>query len=349
MVAESEIAEVRRVYAEAERSVLSRISNRLQKGKSLDISEWERQKLQELRTMRNGIDNDIVKKLNNFNDDKLEQLIQKSYKQGSDQAAASLKKVLSEEVQDTLILSDQRAVRALTEEYQQSLAQTHLRILRQADDVYRRAVREGAQYVTSGAGTRLEGSQRILNDFANRGITGFQDKAGRSWNLSSYVEMATRTATGRAQVEGNINRMQQNNIDLVVVSAHVESCELCDPWEGEILSVSGNNDDYPSVQDARDGQLFHPNCRHNLTAYIEGLTETPEPVEGKETYEDRQQQRYLERGTRKWKRRQQAAMTDREQMKTDAKVSEWQGRLREFTDDTGRRRKYEREQINEAR
>ena len=86
-----------------------------------------------------------------------------------------------------------------------------------------------------------------------------------------------------------------------------------------------------------------------MTAYIEGLTETPEAEPGGEDYEDRQNQRYLERGTRKWKRRQQAAMTEKEQSKSDAKVREWQSRLKEFTEDKGRRRKYEREQINEAR
>ena len=349
MVAESEIEEVRRVYAEAERKILSRISNRLKRGKSLDISEWEQQKLTELRTMRRGIENDVIKNLQNFNDDELEKLIRKSYRQGSDQAAASLKKVLDEKVQDSLIQSDERAIRALTQEYQQSLDDTHFRILRQSEDVYRKAVREGAQFVNSGAGTRLEGSQRILNDLANRGVTGFQDSAGRNWSLSSYVEMATRTATGRAQVEGNLNRMHENDVDLVVVSAHAESCELCDPWEGEILSISGDSDEYPSVDDARGEGLFHENCTHNLTAYIEGLTETPEAEPGGEDYEDRQQQRYLERGTRKWKRRQQAAMTDKEQSKADAKVREWQSRLKEFTEEKGRRRKYEREQINQAR
>ncbi len=95
--------------------------------------------------------------------------------------------------------------------------------------------------------------------------------------------------------------------------------------------------------------MIKPNCAHNLSAYIPGLTETPDPVEGEETYEDRQQQRYLERGTRKWKRRKEGAMTDREQKKADAKVSEWQNRLNEFTDETGRRRKYNREAINEVR
>ena len=96
-------------------------------------------------------------------------------------------------------------------------------------------------------------------------------------------------------------------------------------------------------------EIITPNCSHNLTAYIPGLTEKPEPVEGKETYEERQQQRYLERGTRKWKRRKNGAMTDKEKRIADAKVSEWQERLREFTDETGRRRKYGREAIEQAR
>ena len=96
-------------------------------------------------------------------------------------------------------------------------------------------------------------------------------------------------------------------------------------------------------------EIITPNCSHNLSAYIEGLTDKPKPVTGKETYEDRQQQRYLERGVRKWKRRKVGAMTDKEKRLSKSKVSEWQGRLKEFADETGRRRKYNREQINQVR
>ena len=40
-------------------------------------------------------------------------------------------------------------------------------------------------------------------------------------------------------------------------------------WQGKILSSSGNNSDYPSLQEAMDGGLFHPNCRHAINALSE--------------------------------------------------------------------------------
>ena len=344
--------EVGRVYAQAERDIIQRIANRLPTDKSLPIENWEAKKLAELRQLRSGVEMHIAKKLDNYTDKELQDIIQEAYTKGMDSAVADMRRHLPEDdipVTEGFGTVHQDAVRAQTEALSGKLKATHLRIVRQADDVYRKAVARGANHVLTGSGTRIEGAQLALNEFANKGVTGFIDNAGRSWNLQSYTEMATRTNVGQAALEGHMNRMTENNQDLVVVSAHVESCPICDPWEGRIMSISGNSDKYPPVQEAIDDGLYHPNCGHNLTAYIEGLTETPEPEPGEEDYEDRQQQRYLERNVRKWKRREAGAMTDKAQEKASEKVSEWQGRLSEFIDDTGRFRKYEREQITEAR
>jgi len=222
-------------------------------------------------------------------------------------------------------------------------------MIRQADDVYRQAVSRGVNTVLTGSGTRVEGAQRVLNEFANRGVSGFVDKSGRSWNLKTYAEMATRTTAARARIDGSLNRFQQNGEDLVVVSAHAESCPICDPWEGRILSISGRSEEYPSVSEAEADGLFHANCTHNATLWVEGLTTKPEPVDSTDNYEERQQQRYNERQIRKWKRREVAAMTDDEAKKAKNYIRKWQGKQRELLEGTDRYRKYERESITQAR
>ena len=348
---EKEFAEVRRIYAQAERDLISRIANKLAKDKTAKISEWEVQKLRELRQLNNGVNLHIVKKLRNFNEKRLGELIEKAYKQGSQSAAADLKKVF-DTVDEQLIGSDIQSIEALTKAFKDNMDSTLDRIVRQSDDVYRQAVRQGVEYTVSGTGTRLEGAQRVVNEFANRGVSGFRDSAGRSWNLNTYAEMATRTATRRAQTEGNINRLTRNEVELGVVGAHAESCPICDPWEGQVLALTqraAREEGYPTVQEADNAGLFHPNCSHNISAYIPGLTEKPEPVSGHETYDNRQQQRYLERGVRKWKRRNVGAMTEAEMRKSKAKVNEWQDRLTEFVHDNDRKRKYNREAINQVR
>lgn len=342
--------EVGRVYAQAERDIIQRIANRLKKDKTLSIEQWEIRKLRELQTLRSDIEKQIVAKLDNYNEKELRPIIEELYNQGSKDATADLRKVYNiNEITTDFGRIDEATVANYVKALKDNLDSTHLRMVRTADDVYRKAVSRGVETVLTGSGTRVEGSQRVLNEFANRGVTGFVDKSGRSWNLKTYAEMATRTTSARARIDGTLNRFQQNGEDLVVVSAHAESCPICDPWEGEILSISGDNDDYPSVSEAEADGLFHANCTHNTTLWVEGLTTKPEVQDSTDNYEERQQQRYLERGVRKWKRREVAAMTDDEAKKAKSYIRKWQGKLREFTDKTDRYRKYERESIKAAR
>ena len=63
-------------------------------------------------------------------------------------------------------------------------------------------------------------------------------------------------------------------------------------------------------------------------------------------YKATQQQRYLERGIRKWKQQASALETaGLENTFENAKVREWQARMRDFTSQTGLSRQYPREQI----
>ena len=342
--------EVGRVYAQAERDVIQRIANRLKTDTSIPVRQWELRKLKELQTLRSGIEKQIIAKLDNFNDANLQNIIKELYTSGSDSGIVDLKDVYNiTEINQGFNQIDEDTVTNYTSALKDSLSNTHYRIVRQADDVYRQAVSRGVNTVLTGSGSRIDGAQRVLNDFANKGVSGFVDKSGRSWNLKTYAEMATRTTSARARLDGTTNRFSQNGEDLVVVSAHMESCPLCDPWEGRILSISGNDKEHTSLNEAKTAGLYHANCTHNVTLYVEGLTEPPEPQPGGKGYENRQEQRYNERNIRRWKRREAGAMTETEAKKTKAKVSEWQRKQRDFLDDTDRRRKYEREQIDQAR
>lgn len=350
---EDKILEIRRIYSQAEIDLITRIANKLKRGKTLSLSDWERSKLLELRQFRNGVNQQIISHLQNVADERFEELIELAYQKGSKSAIDDLLMIKNEDaIQNTLLRSDVLAIRAIATEFNERVAQTHLRILRTAEDYYRQAVANGVEYTLTGAGTRLEGAQKTLNELADKGVTGFVDKAGRNWNLSSYVEMATRTATGRAKVDGNINRFTANGEDLVIVSGHFESCPICDPWEGRILSISGTSQKYASTQEAIDAGLFHPNCTHNFTLYVDGLTDPKKVIKQKKDqnlYEERQQQRYNERMIRKWKRRKAASLTEEEAKRAQAFVSKWQSKQRDLVDRTGRRRMYGREQLDTAR
>ncbi len=343
--------EIRRIYAEAELRTIEKIANALEKGH--DAPQWAQQKLNDLRRVKGEINDDVIAYLKNSNPDVVD-AIEEAYKKGQKSAVADLRRDNQRvEVSGTFSTHNRRAVRALAKETVNKLNSTHLRILRQADDVYRQAVAEAGSNIITGVETRREAAQRVLNKFANRGVTGFIDKAGRSWNLASYAEMSTRTASGRAAINGMADRLQENNRDLVIVSDHGGECELCRPWEREVLSLSGASNEYESLSTAEARGLFHPNCRHSINLYVPDLTEevgNNQADSTKEQYQARQQSRYNERKIRQWKRRKAAALDDEAEQKAQSKITEWQKRQREHIDENeDLKRKYSREQIDSAR
>jgi len=161
--------EVGRVYAQAERDIIQRIANRLKRDKTLSIEQWETRKLRELQTLRSGIEKQITAKLDNFNDKELQGIIQELYNQGSKDATADLRKVYKiDEITTDFGKIDEQTIANYTKALKKSLGGTHLRMVRQTDDIYRKAVSRGVETVLTGSGTRVEGSQRVLNEFAKK-------------------------------------------------------------------------------------------------------------------------------------------------------------------------------------
>jgi hypothetical protein len=192
-----------------------------------------------------------------------------------------------------------------------------------------------------------------LEDFAKRGISGFVDKAGRAWDMASYAEMATLTAIERATLYGYVDTMQEYGYDLAIISSHAGACPLCVAWEDVVISVSGESDEYPSLDDAMNDGCFHPRCLHYLETYYEGITrkgrDAPRDVESpSDSYSARQHQRYYERKIREWKRVMAVAQTPEDERLAYAHVRKYQEKVREqikSTKTTGDKlsRKYFRE------
>lgn len=95
------------------------------------------------------------------------------------------------------------------------------------------------------------------------------------------------------------------------------------------------------------------NCKHLFTVWY-GSTKKEDLGftydENKEEYEKTQKQRYLENGTRKWKRKQVIAkksLDEEQYKKASSKAREWQDRLNTFTEENNLKRDYSREHIKD--
>jgi len=104
------------------------------------------------------------------------------------------------------------------------------------------------------------------------GFVSLVDKGGKTWELGNYSKMLVRTKMIESANTGMMNQLSAYGFDIVQCSQHNGACQLCTPWEGKLLSISGRSvgkvkgvDN--SVDDAKAGGLFHPNCRHRLVPY----------------------------------------------------------------------------------
>lgn len=242
-------------------------------------------------------------------------------------------------------LAGLRAVEALTQETLGNVLATHNGILRSVMDTYRSVIAESSSGVLLGDQTRRQAAQAALNRFAQKGIVGFVDAAGRGWRLENYTEVALRTACGRAAVQGHVDRLQANGLDLVIVSDAPKECDRCRPFEGKVYSLSGTDPKYPSLDSARAGGLFHCNCRHSTSLYQPGITRPMHDTEDPQGYADTTHLRYLERQTRAAKRVELAAMDEPARKAAHAKVMWRQSQIREHVATTTAKRSPVRERL----
>lgn len=89
---------------------------------------------------------------------------------------------------------------------------------------------------------------------------------GRNYNIASYAKTVARTRLSEAHSAGVIDAAINNKYDLVKVSSHQTQTDICEPFEGNIYSLSGTSNKYPKL---RERPPFHPNCLHVINIYID--------------------------------------------------------------------------------
>ena len=135
-----------------------------------------------------------------------------------------------------------------------------LKIRENSLDVLQKALLKGE--------THREASKKLIAQLKQNGLTCFRDRAGKKWTLENYADMVVKTIQQETARHGLTNRLQERGADLVKVTDHADECELCKPWEGKILSITGATEGYTTLNSALTSGLFHPRCSHALVPYV---------------------------------------------------------------------------------
>ncbi|MGE5572948.1 MAG: phage minor capsid protein [Bacteroidota bacterium] len=197
-----------------------------------------------------------------------EQAVPRLYREGMKEAESQLQRAgLS--VKFGFGAVHQQAVQVLAENSYRRLADIVQVIGRRTEDLYRETALEATRQSIIGYKTWSEVAGDIRKRLQEQGVTAFEDRRGRKWNLSTYSEMVARTTTAEAHLAGTGNRLLENGHDLVIISSHGSPCEKCTKWEGRVISLTGKTPGYPTLEHAKGEGLFHPNCRHTYYWQLE--------------------------------------------------------------------------------
>lgn len=298
------------LFADAETAILQIIASLV--ARNIEAPDWRARQLAEAHRLRTELDK-VLAALQTGSQDRIRVAIDAAYSFGVARAGSELE-AAGTHPQIAFGGINLDAMTNLVDQAKVALGSALLPIQSTAQRIYADVVTQTAARMLAGVGTRRQVAALALQDWARRGVTGFTDKAGRTWDLPTYAEMTARTAASQALVAGHADRLVETGHDLVMVSDAPEECELCRPWEGKILSLSGRTP--PDRQraggvsftvagtlgQARDAGLHHPNCRHREVLYLPGVTRPLRDTADPDGDRLRQQQRYRERMVRRYKR-----------------------------------------------
>lgn len=127
---------------------------------------------------------------------------------------------------------------------------------------------------------------RSLRNYLGKMLKGedFIEVGGRFYSIASFAEMTAREQLHNIYVEATVAECNRYGNDLVQMSRHQDPCEMCAALEGMVFSISGQDDEFPPLNEPVevevegkivmvDPKAPHPNCEHNLNPVTRNILE----------------------------------------------------------------------------
>lgn len=268
--------------------------------------------------------------------DLLEEMDGKTFRQ---KAALLLQKYqgrgLAKETGEFFKIND-RKLDALIKATTNDMQKAETAVLRMANDQYRKIIYNAQVYANTGAGTYEKAVDMATKDMLSAGLNCVEYANGARHTLSDYADMAIRTASKRAYLQGEGVKRQEWGLHLVIMNKRGNPCPKCLPFVGKVLiddvwsGGSKADGDYPLMSSAISAGLYHPRCKDGHTTYFPGISTPPddkfsrqelEAVEKQSKQEARQQ--YAGRQAEKFGRLASFSLDSENQKQYQQKAEQW--------------------------
>lgn len=236
---------------------------------------------------------------------KILEMIQKGFKGA---------KAPTDAMQASFFKVNDRKLDALIQATTYDMKKAETAVLRMANDQYRKVIFNAQVYANTGAGTYEKSVDMATKDFLSSGINCVVYKNGARHTIADYADMALRTASKRAYLQGEGTKRQEWGLHLVIMNKRGCPCPKCLPFVGKIMiddvwsGGSKKDGNYPLMSTAIAAGLYHPRCKDSHTTYFPGITTVDAKYNKKEIANLEEQakseakQQYRERQKKKFQR-----------------------------------------------
>lgn len=250
------------------------------------------------------------------------------------------KKTVSGATAEFFKLND-RKLESLIKATRDDMEKAETAVLRKANDDYRKVIFNAQVYANTGAGTYEKAVDMATKDMLSRGLNCVEYANGARHTLSDYADMAIKTASKRAYLQGEGEKRKEWGIATVIMAKRGNPCPKCLPFVGKVLiddvwsggSKNGVDPEtgkkYPLMSYAISKGLYHPRCKDSHTTYFPGIstaddTWTKEELEaiGLQSQQEARQQ-YAQRQEEKYDRLAKYSLDPENKEAYGIKAAEW--------------------------
>ncbi len=373
--------DIAKIFEEIELKLIASLKRNLSRHKAWEKEEgfkwsaWQAEKLKNMERFRRE-NQGILGEYTDVIDRETRTLMQEEFKEGEELVNSQLEELkgeMPEAKESDLVTSDnffgvnQKKMHTLMNDITQLEKDVSSAALRMTDDIYRQTLNKVQLSMGTGSTSLQEAIDSAVKDFLDKGINCIEYKDGRRVNIADYVRMALRTTSTRATLQGEAKRRTELGYDTVLVSQYSACSDTClswqgrvyiddvfTVWEGEINGDRGKSNYcgkwFTLLSVAIRAGLFHPNCRHTMSTWIDGVSSKPEPLDISKVRENAKleaKQRRLENKIRQAKRRVLGYSDPRNIKQAKSDLKEAQRELREFINEHSDvlKRDYNREKV----
>ncbi|WP_313430032.1 phage minor capsid protein [Siminovitchia terrae] len=307
------------LYNSLEGEIIRIIIKRLKNG-SEDITQWQAQKLSELRLFNSEVTK-LLAKVTGVAEPEIKRMFEdagKAIVEDIDKAMPHPAKPMPNNLDNVMKAYHDQVWSEIDNYVNQTLITTSYGV-GTAQRAYQDALNRTTAMFNTGLYTFEQSLERSITELAQKGIKSTMiDKGGHTWSLEGYTRTVLKSTLGNTYNELRKDRMAEYDVHTVVVTSHAGARKQCSAIQGHVVDLRfpseiPTDSEYKSIYDPSWGAEYGTagghrgvNCRHLHIPFIPGVNTNNQPQYDSELNQEvakaRDTQRRIEREIVKYKK-----------------------------------------------